>query len=67
MTTKEFNIEGMSCNHCVIGVTKALQEFKPTDLKVEIGKAVITFDETNVNENDLAKAIEEDGYKVINK
>ena len=67
MTTKEFKIEGMSCNHCVIGVTKALQEFNPADLKVEIGKAVVTFDEKNINENDLTKAIEEDGYKVVNK
>ena len=45
MTTKEFKIEGMSCNHCVMGVTKALQVFNPADLKVEIGKAVVTFDE----------------------
>lgn len=66
MTTKEFKIEGMSCNHCVIGVTKALQAFNPADLKVEIGKAVVTFDESQTNEKDLAAAIQEEGYKVIN-
>lgn len=64
MTTKEFKIEGMSCNHCVMGVTKALQVFNPADLKVEIGKAVVTFDEATVTEKDLATAIEEEGYKV---
>jgi len=66
MTTKEFKIEGMSCNHCVIGVTKALQVFNPADLKVEIGKAVVTFDENKTSEKEMANAIEEEGYKVIN-
>ena len=65
MTTKEFQIEGMNCGHCVMGVTKALKGFNPIDLKVEIGKAEITFDESKIDENDLVSAIEEEGYKVI--
>ena len=66
MTTKEFKIEGMSCNHCVIGVKNALKEFNLAELNVEIGKAVVTYDEANTNESDLANAIEEEGYKVVN-
>lgn len=65
MTTKEFNIEGMSCNHCVMAVKNSLNSFNPSDLNVEIGKAVITYDETNTTEKEITAAIEEEGYKVI--
>ena len=65
MTTKEFQIDGMTCGHCVMGVTKALKEFSPDDLKVQIGKAEVTFDETKINENELVTAIEDEGYKVV--
>ena len=34
-------------------------------MKVEIGNARITYDETKYNETDFVKAIEEAGYKVI--
>ena len=64
MTTKEFKIEGMSCNHCVMAVKNALKEFDPSELNVEIGKAVVTFDEKEVTEKELTAAIEEEGYKV---
>ncbi len=65
MTTKEFQIDGMTCGHCVMGVTKALKEFNLADVKVQIGKAEVTYDETKTDENDLVTAIEEEGYKVI--
>ncbi len=42
MTTKEFQIEGMTCGHCLMGVTKALKEFKLADVKIQIGKAEVT-------------------------
>lgn len=67
MITKEFKIEGMSCGHCVMSVTNALKEFNPADVKVEIGKASVTFDEKGTTENELIKAIEAEGYKVIGK
>ena len=66
MTTKEFKIEGMSCNHCVMAVKNALKEFNPSELNVEIGKAVISYNENKNSEKELAAAIEEEGYKVVN-
>lgn len=66
MTTKEFKIDGMSCNHCVMAVKNALNEFNPSELNVEIGKAVVSFDENKTTEKELAAAIEEEGYKVVN-
>jgi copper chaperone CopZ len=66
MATKEFKIDGMSCNHCVMAVKNALKEFNPTELNVEIGKAVVSFDDNKTNEKELAAAIEEEGYKVVN-
>jgi copper chaperone len=65
MTTKELQIEGMTCGHCVMVVTKALKELNLADVKVKIGKAEVTYDETRTDENDLVSAIEEEGYKVI--
>ncbi len=65
MVTREFKIEGMSCNHCVMAVEKELSKLELTDKKVEIGKAVLTYDETKVNEQKVAQAIEEAGYKVV--
>ena len=66
MTTKEFKIDGMSCNHCVMAVKNALKELNPSELNVEIGKAVVSYDEGKTTEKELIAAIEEEGYKVVN-
>lgn len=66
MTTKKFNISGMSCHHCVMAVNKELEKLQISEKKVEIGSAEITFDETKVAEKDIVSAIEEAGYKVEN-
>lgn len=64
MVTKEFAIEGMSCMHCVKRVEMELKELNPAEMKVEIGKAEVTYDENQFGEADFIKAIEEAGYKV---
>ena len=64
MIKKEITIEGMSCMHCVGAVKTALKEFNPSELEVEIGKAVISFENDKVSTADLQKSIEEEGYKV---
>jgi len=62
---KTFKIDGMSCNHCVMHVQKSLSKLNLNGLKVNIGSADVDYDENKVNEDEIIKAIEESGYKVI--
>ncbi len=65
MKTQEFIIEGMSCNHCVMAVKKELEKLSGVSISsVEVGKAVVQFDETQVPVNHLVQAIEKAGFKV---
>ena len=66
MTTKELKIQGMHCGHCVMAVKDELS--KVPDVKVEdvrIGSARIQMDETKVSGEQISKAVEEAGYKLI--
>jgi len=62
---KIFKIDGMGCNHCVMSVKKSLSKLNLNDVKVEIGSAEVDYDESNVKESEIIKAIEEAGYKVV--
>jgi copper chaperone len=62
---KEFKIEGMSCNHCVMAVQKNLAKLNLKEFKVEIGSAKVEFDENKFNEELIIKAIEDAGFIVI--
>ena len=62
---KEFKIEGMSCNHCVMAVKKSLSKINLIKFEVEIGSAKVEFDEKEIAEEVIIKAIEEAGYQVI--
>ena len=67
MSTKSetLNIEGMSCNHCVSSVTNALSAAKGVKVdSVEIGKASVTYDTTQVTHEELVAAVEEIGFSV---
>ncbi len=66
MTKKEYQIEGMSCHHCVKGVEVELEELGVDSFKVEIGSAVVEYDESKFKDEQIVKAIEEAGYKVVN-
>jgi copper ion binding protein len=59
-------IEGMSCQHCVIRVRKAVDELPGVSRSnVNIGTAWIEYDESKVKEADLEQAIEKAGYTVV--
>jgi len=60
MTTVK--IAGMSCNHCVMGVKKALSSIPGIEnLEVKIGEARF---EGNVDIEAVKAAIEDEGYQV---
>ena len=64
MTTQEFKIDGMTCNHCVMAVKKELSKLNLADMEVGIGFAKVNYDETKVSPSEIESAITNAGYKV---
>ena len=65
MTT--IKIKGMSCNHCVVAVNKALNEIEGIkDVKVDLQKGEATFEEAKtVDMNIVREWIKKAGYEVV--
>ena len=63
MQTQTLKISGMSCGHCVMSVRKELEKVS-TVKDVQIGKAVVEFDEKKTSSDDLKRAVAEAGYRV---
>jgi len=64
MTTVK--IKGMSCNHCVMAVTKALMEIDGVKgVEVDLTKGEATFDEATPVDMDIVRAqIKKAGYDI---
>jgi copper chaperone len=63
--TETLHIEGMSCNHCVSSVTRALSETDGVLVdSVAIGTARVTFDPAKTPRSKLVEAIEDIGFEV---
>ena len=65
MTT--IKVKGMSCQHCVASVTKALSDIDGvTDVQVSLEKGEATFNEKNqVAEQTIKDAITKIGFEVV--
>ncbi len=64
--SETLKIEGMSCNHCVSSVNKALSSTEGVEVKnVEIGKAEVSYDADKVTHEQLVEAIEDIGFEVV--
>lgn len=64
-TQETLKIEGMSCQHCVHAVQKALQQLPEVEVQsVEIGSATVSYDPARVDREQIKAAIEEAGYTV---
>jgi copper chaperone len=59
-------IQGMSCNHCVMAVTKALGNIDGiSDVNVDLAKGEATFNKSDsVNMDHVKKQIEQEGFTV---
>ena len=65
MSDVTFKVEGMSCQHCVMRVGKAINALKGIQSSdVRIGTVKVRFDEKEVAKADIEKAITNAGYKV---
>ncbi|HEX2965131.1 MAG TPA: heavy-metal-associated domain-containing protein [Syntrophorhabdaceae bacterium] len=66
MAETSVKIEGMSCQHCVMAVKKALGGVPAViQSDVQIGSASVKYDESKISESDIQNAIENAGYKVV--
>ncbi|NIP42206.1 MAG: hypothetical protein GWO41_03390 [candidate division Zixibacteria bacterium] len=64
-TVIDFKIKGMTCNHCVENVTKALQSVEGVDTAIvyfEEDSAVVRYKDQKPSEEALVKAVEKAGY-----
>jgi copper ion binding protein len=67
MAKTTLKVQGMTCNHCVMRVQKAIKAVPGVaDAQVDLSKAeaVITYDESKVAPEKLSSAVVEAGYKV---
>lgn len=68
MAQIQLNVKGMSCDHCKMAVTNALEELdgvKSVEVSVEKGKADIEYDDSKVSIEQMKEAVEEQGYEVV--
>jgi copper ion binding protein len=66
MTTAKLAIRGMTCEHCVKRVTKALAEVAgvlQAEVSLAENSAQVTFDEGKTSLAALTQAVEEAGYE----
>ena len=66
MKTEDLTIEGMSCGHCVMSIRKELGKLAGVQVEsVEIGKARVQYDESRVSHQDLERAVDAAGYRLV--
>ena len=60
-------VKGMSCQHCVMSITKALNQLEGLEnLQVDLAKGEVRFDSSQeVLSSRIVKAIEDAGFDVI--
>ncbi|MFT5238496.1 MAG: mercuric ion transport protein [Flavobacteriaceae bacterium] len=70
ISTTEFKISGMTCASCEQHVNHEVNKLNGivnSKASYENGNAIIEFDRTKTNENEIKKAIKSTGYKVTDK
>jgi len=65
MAEVKVSIDGMSCQHCVMAVKKAVDSLNGVDgSEVEVGSATVKFDDSVLKAEDIEAAIVNSGYKI---
>ncbi|MBC3377441.1 heavy-metal-associated domain-containing protein [Pseudomonas sp. SWRI92] len=59
-----FNVQGMSCGHCVKAITQALQtKDAGAEVKIDLGAKTVEV-ESKLSSEAVIEAIQEEGYEV---
>lgn len=63
---KSIKIKGMSCQHCVMAVTKALSAIDGVkDIQIDLKSGVANYEETKqIDPKVIAEAVKKAGYEV---
>ncbi|UCE79870.1 MAG: cation transporter [Nitrospiraceae bacterium] len=65
MTDLRIQINGMTCQHCVMRVKQAIESLPGiNDVTVEIGTASISFDASVIQQKEIEEAIVTAGYTI---
>ena len=66
MAETTLNIEGMSCQHCVMSVKKAVDGIDGVaSSDVSVGSAKVEYDESRTRRDLIIQAVQSAGYKVV--
>ena len=66
MAEVTIKIDGMSCQHCVAAVKKAVDALDGvSSSNVEVGSAIVSFDDSKTSSDAISGAIQSAGYKII--
>lgn len=64
MERLRLDIGGMSCQHCVNAVMKALSEVPGVTVeRVEVGSAEVAYEPSQVTEQSILDAVNDEGYE----
>ena len=67
MSEISFKIDGMSCQHCVASVKKAVDSVEGvSSSEVTVGAAQVVFDEEKTSRDSIVHAVKNAGYSVVN-
>ncbi|WP_105567100.1 heavy-metal-associated domain-containing protein [Microbacterium halophytorum] len=63
MATKNYTVEGMTCQHCVMSVTEEVSEVPGVSgVDVDLASGLLTVTAEQVDDAAVAAAVEEAGY-----
>lgn len=66
MATRTFNVEGMTCEHCVHAVTGEVGKVAGvSQVDVDLGANTVTVSGQNFGDDAVRAAIDEAGYTVV--
>jgi len=68
MTDQVLNVQGMSCEHCRMAVTRAVSAVPGVagvEVDLEAGTVTVRFEEGKVPLDILRRAIQGEGYEVV--
>lgn len=65
MSEVTITIDGMSCQHCVMRVKKAIDSVNGVrSSEVEIGSAIVHYDDAKATLDEIKNAVSNAGYKI---
>ena len=68
MTSRILDVQGMSCDHCKMAVTKAVSALEgvlSVEVSLESNTVSVEFDESSLPLETIRQAIEDQGYDLL--